>query len=179
MFRAFAGSAALVLAAISGAASAQEGAKFDCPVAASAPAFRASLGEAMVGQGDPAVRSALVEQLRKTVDGCVASQGVAEAQKGDYFDYSLARISREWLIGALVKANMKAGTVDKALDFGPGRANPDLSADMTEEQIGKIVQAYVNDGVDIAKVDQSTWEKVGAYAAATSIYWNKRQRLPF
>ena len=64
MFRTLAGSAALVLAAISGAASAQEGAKFDCPFAASAPAFRASLGEAMVGQGDPAVRSALVEQLR-------------------------------------------------------------------------------------------------------------------
>ena len=161
MFRTLAGSAALVLAAVSGAVSAQEGAKFDCPFAASAPAFRASLGEAMVGQGDPAVRSALVEQLRKTVDGCVASQGVAEAQKADYFDYSLARISREWLIGAI------------------GRANPDLSGDMTEDQIVLIVQGYVNAGVDIEKVDQSVWEKVGAYAAATSIYWNKRQRLPF
>lgn len=179
MIRTLAGSAALVLVAISGTAPAQEGAKFDCPVAASAPAFRASLGEAMAGQGDPAVRSALVEQLRKTVDGCVASQGVAEAQKADYFDYSLARISREWLIGAIAQANMKAEIVDKALDFGPGGANPDLSGDMNEEQIGKIVEAYVNEGVDIEKVDQSTWEKVGAYAAATSIYWNKRQRLPF
>ncbi|WP_282946555.1 MULTISPECIES: hypothetical protein [unclassified Sphingopyxis] len=179
MFRTLAGSAALVLAAISGGASAQEGAKFDCPFAASAPAFRASLGEAMVGQGDPAVRSALVEQLRKTVDGCVASQGVAEAQKADYFDYSLARISREWLIGAIARANLKTEIVDKALDFGPGRANPDLSGDMTEDQIVLIVQGYVNAGVDIEKVDQSVWEKVGAYAAATSIYWNKRQRLPF
>ena len=179
MFRILAGSAALALMAIPGAASAQEGAKLDCPAAASPPAFRASLGEAMVGQGDPAVRNALVQQLRKTVDDCAASQGVAEAQKGDYFDYSLARISREWLVGAIAKANMKAATVDKALDFGPGRANPDLSGDMTEDQIGKIVQAYVSDGVNIEKVDQSVWEKVGAYAAATSIYWNKRQRLPF
>ena len=69
--------------------------------------------------------------------------------------------------------------MDKALDFGPGRANPDLSGDMTEDQIVLIVQGYVNAGVDIEKVDQSVWEKVGAYAAATSIYWNKRQRLPF
>ena len=50
---------------------------------------------------------------------------------------------------------------------------------MTEEQIMKIVQAYIENGVDIDKVDAAAWEKVGAYAAATSIYWNKRKLLPF
>ena len=40
-------------------------------------------------------------------------------------------------------------------------------------------QAYIDSGVDIEKVDTTVWEKVGAYAAATSIYWNKRKQLPF
>ena len=74
---------------------------------------------------------------------------------------------------------MKASIVDKALDFGPSGANPDLTGEMTDEQINTIVQAYVESGVDIEKVDQKVWERVGAYAAATSIYWNKRKALPF
>jgi methionine synthase I (cobalamin-dependent) len=98
-------------------------------------------------------------------------------QKGNYFDYGLARISREYLIGDLAKSNLSSGIVDKALDFGPSGSNPDLSADMTEDQIMSIVQAYIAAGVDIAKVDTAIWEKVGAYAAATSIYWNKRKAL--
>ena len=75
--------------------------------------------------------------------------------------------------------DLAPGVVDRALDFGPAGANPDLSSEMSEEQIMKIVQAYIEAGIDIEKVDTAVWEKVGAYAAATSIYWNKRKLLPF
>lgn len=171
--------AALALASVPGVSLAQEGARRDCVVSTATPAFKAQVGAAMTGDGDEAARDALFVQLGTIVDGCVEKHKIADTDKGIYFDYSLARISREWLVGDIAKANLKAAIVDKALDFGPGGANPDLSGEMTEEQINKIVQAYIADGVDIEKVDQSVWERVGAYAAATSIYWNKRNALPF
>jgi hypothetical protein len=168
---------ALAAAALPGAAMAQEGAKLDCVPTSTNANLKASIGSAMTGTGDDASRDALFKQLGTITDACVARHGIAEVQKGNYFDYGLARISREYLIGDLAKSNLSSGIVDKALDFGPSGSNPDLSADMTEDQIMSIVQAYIAAGVDIAKVDTAIWEKVGAYAAATSIYWNKRKAL--
>ncbi|MBJ7440260.1 MAG: hypothetical protein JHD35_14715 [Sphingopyxis sp.] len=171
--------AALALAAVPTVATAQEGEKFDCVVSAIAADTKASIGAAMAGAGDDASRDALFKQLATVSDDCVAKHGITEAQKATYFDYSLARISREWLVGDIAKLNLPSAVVDKALDFGPAGANPDLSSDMSEDQIMAIVQAYIDSGVDIEKVDNAAWEKVGAYAAATSIYWNKRKLLPF
>ncbi len=171
--------AALAMAALPAAATAQEGEKFDCVVTSVAADTKASIGAAMAGAGDDAARDALFQQLSTVTDGCVAKHGIAEAQRAAYFDYSLARISREWLVGDIAKLNLSSAIVDKALDFGPTGANPDLSSDMSEDQIMAIVQAYIDSGVDIEKVDNAAWEKVGAYAAATSIYWNKRKQLPF
>lgn len=171
--------AALALAAVPAVSSAQEGAKYDCVVATATPDFRAKIGGAMTGEGDDASREELFKQLGTIVDGCAAKHAISGDAKGIYFDYSLARISREWLVGDIARSNLKAGIVDTALDFGPNGANPDLTGEMTDEQINTIVQAYIEAGVDIEKVDQKVWERVGAYAAATSIYWNKRKALAF
>lgn len=179
MLKSLMAGAALTLAALPIMATAQEGAKFDCVVAAVAADTKASIGAAMAGAGDDASRDALFKQLSTVTEDCVAKHGIADAQKAAYFDYSLARISREWLVGDIAKLNLSSAIVDKALDFGPAGANPDLSSEMSEDQIMKIVQAYIDSGVDIEKVDTTAWEKVGAYAAATSIYWNKRKLLPF
>ncbi|MBN8845921.1 MAG: hypothetical protein J0H88_22000 [Sphingomonadales bacterium] len=179
MIRSFMAGAALALVAVPGVAAAQEGAKFDCVVKTATPDVKANIGVAMTGEIDEASREALFKQLGAIVDGCAAKNKVADANKGDYFDYNLARISREWLVTDLAKANLKADIVDKALDFGPRGANPDLTGDMTDEQINSIVQGYIAAGVDIDSVNEKVWEKVGAYAAATSIYWNKRKLLPF
>ncbi|MGH6695617.1 hypothetical protein [Sphingopyxis sp.] len=170
---------ALALATLPGGVRAQEGEKFDCVVTSVPSGTRNSIGAAMAGGGDEASREALFKQLGAVADDCVTRHGITAEQQGVYFDYSLARISREWLMGDIAKLGLSSVTVDKALDFGPGGANPDLSGDMTEDQIMKIVQAYVESGVDIEKVDGAAWEKVGAYAAATSIYWNKRKLLAF
>lgn len=169
----------LALATLPVAVAAQEGEKFDCVVTSVPDGTKNSIGAAMAGGGDDASREALFKQLGAVTDDCVTRHGITAEQKSVYFDYSLARISREWLIGDIAKLGLSSVTVDKALDFGPGGANPDLSGDMTEDQIMKIVQAYIESGVDIEKVDGAAWEKVGAYAAATSIYWNKRKQLPF
>ena len=169
----------LVLAILPGAVRAQEGEKFDCVVTSVAGGAKDAIGAAMAGGGDEASREALFKQLGAITDDCVTRHGITAEQRGPYFDYSLARISREWLMGDIGKLGLSSATVDKALDFGPGGANPDLSGDMTEDQIMKIVQAYIDAGVDIEKVDGAAWEKVGAYAAATSIYWNKRKLLAF
>lgn len=178
MVKAFMAGTLLAFAvALPGAASAQEGEKLDCVVSSVPPDMKETIGSAMAGAGDEAAREALFKQLATVVDSCVARHGIAENQKSHFFDYSLARISREWIAGDIERLNLSPAVVDKALDFGPDGANPDLSADMTEEQIMKIVQAYIDAGVDIEKVDGAAWEKVGAYAAATSIYWNKRKQL--
>lgn len=170
---------ALTLAALTAPVLAQEGVKFDCVVSAVDAGTKESIGAAMAGGGDEASRDVLFKQLATIADDCVKRHGIDAEQKSAYFDYSLARISRDWLIGDISKLNLSPAVVDKALDFGPDGANPDLSSDMSEDQIMTIVQAYIENGVDIEKVDSTVWEKVGAYAAATSIYWNKRKLLPF
>ena len=179
MIRTWTAVAALALATVPAAAAAQEGPRLDCVVVSAGADMRAALGTAMAGDGDEASREALFKQFGSVVDQCAASQAIPEASKSDYFDYGLARISREWLLGALAAAALDANVVDKALDFGLDKSNPDLSGEMSDEQIMKIVQAFVDAGVNIDAVDQKVWEKVGAYAAATSIYWNKRKKLPF
>ncbi|MDZ3832654.1 MAG: hypothetical protein U0S50_12690 [Sphingopyxis sp.] len=171
-------SAALILAAQPGAALAQDGAALDCPVLSASADQRAAIGNAMIGATDDATRDDLFRQLSGIVEKCATEHGIAKEQQGDYFDYSLARASREWLAVDLGKVGMSPLVVDKALDFGPGGTNPDLSEDMSEPQILKIVQAYTEEGIDIDKVESGVWEKVGAYAAATSIYWRKRKLLP-
>lgn len=177
MMRTFIACAALALAGVPVAAFAQDGAKLDCVATTATPGFKTSVGQVMTGAGDEASRNALFAQFGAIVDGCVTKHKIDEAQRATYFDYSLARISREWLIAELARSSLKASVVDKALDFGPRGANPDLSGDMTDDQISAIVAAYVADGVNIDAVDQAVWEKVGAYAASTSIYWNRRKLL--
>lgn len=179
MYKALMAGVMLAWATLPSTVLAQEGAKFDCVVTSVPQGTKASIGLSMSGDGDEAGRDALFKQLAVITDDCVTRHGIAAEHKSAYFDYSLARISREWLIGDISKLNLSTTVVDKALDFGPGRANPDLAADMSEDQIMTIVQAYIESGVDIDKVDSAAWEKVGAYAAATSIYWNKRKLLPF
>lgn len=171
--------AALILAAAPSAVSAQEGEKFDCVIMAVPAEKKEMLGAAMAGAADEASRDALFKELAAIADDCVARHGITDEQKRHYFDYSLARISREWLAVDIAKLDLAPGVVDHVLDFGPAGANPDLSSEMSEEQIMKIVQGYIDAGVDIEKVDGAVWEKVGAYAAATSIYWNKRKLLAF
>lgn len=181
MIKALMAGAALMLAPWPGAVLAQElaqeNARLDCVNGDIDAGLKESLGASMAGSGEEGMRQTLLTHLATLVDVCAARHGIAEAQKSDYFDYSLARISREWLVEDLARLGMASPIVDKALDFGPGQTNPDLSGDMTEEQIKAVVQAYAETGVDTEKVDSAIWEKVGAYAAATSIYWNKRQWL--
>lgn len=153
--------------------------KRDCAVASAANGLRSSLGASMIKDGEDALRERLFTQLHVVVDRCAEGHDIAAAIQPDYFEYTLASIAREWLMMELAKSNLSAAPVDKALDFGPRGANPDLSGDMSDDQIMLIVQAYIDSGVDIEKVDSGVWEKVGAYAAATSIYWNKRKLLTF
>src|SRR3546814_11871631 len=95
----------------------------------------------MAGGGDEASREALFKDLASITEACVTRHGITAEQKGPYFDYSLARISREWLANDIAKPGLSPADADKALDFGPTGAHPDLSTELTEEQITKSVQA--------------------------------------
>ena len=135
---------ALVLAMLPGVVRAQEGEKFDCVVTSVPGDTKDAIGAAMAGGGDEASREALFKQLGAVTDDCVTRHGIMAEQKPVYFDYSLARISREWLMGDIAKLGLPSATVDTALDFGPAGANPDLSGDMTEDQIKSILEAILH-----------------------------------
>src|SRR3989344_1791175 len=128
MIKGLVAGAALVWIALPGVAAAQEGAKFDCVVPSVPEGAKNSIGASMAGGGDEATRDALFKQLATVTDDCIARHGIAAEQKSDYFEYSLARISREWLAGDISKLSLWTRVVDTALDFGPAGANPDLSS---------------------------------------------------
>ena len=155
------------------------GRKLDCALINAGHGLRNALGVSMAGDGNHTSRQALFKRLRTVVDQCVAQYDIPLNQKEDYFQYSLASISREWLMMDIAKYNLTTGPVDRALDFGERKKNPDISRNMSNRQIEDIVNAYIYSGVEIDSVSNKVWEKVGAYAAATSIYWNKRNLLPF
>ena len=170
-------SAALALASVPGAAFAQDGAKLDCISATAGSDLKSGLGAAMSRGEDAGIHDALFEQLAAIAKGCASKHGVGDPLQEAYFNYGLARIARDWLTGEIAKASLSTGPVDKALDFGINGANPDLTNDMGDDAIMAIITAYQDAGVDVDAIDQSVWEKVGAYAAATSIYWANRKKL--
>ncbi len=176
MTRIWIAAVALGFAGVPGAALAQDGAALDCVAKTISPDLRAQVGAAMAGSDSDAARP-LFEQFGALSTDCMTKNGIAADRKEVYFDYNLARVSREWFAGQIRRAGLSVDPVDRSLDFGPKGANPDLSSEMTEDQINTIINAYTAAGVDVESVDQSVWEKVGAYAAASSIYWNRRQQF--
>src|SRR5688572_17606193 len=97
MFRAWLAMAVLASPVLPGSASAQEGEKFDCVVALVSSETRASIGDAIAAGGDETTSEALFKDLAAVTDACAARHGIVAEQKGIYFEYSLARILREWL----------------------------------------------------------------------------------
>lgn len=148
-----------------------------CAIDRTTPAYRAELASAMT-TGDAAARDRLEATLNDAVKVCADQAGYNDEQGSVYFDIVLSEISRGWLIAELAKAGLATKVIDKALDFGPGRANPTLENDISEAQIGAIISGYLDAKVAIEKVDQKAWEQVGAYAAATAIYWQAIGKLP-
>jgi hypothetical protein len=148
-----------------------------CAIQRTTPEYRAELANAMT-TGDEAARGRLEATLNEAVKSCADQAGYNDEQGSAYFDIVLSEISRSWLIPELAKAGLANTVIDKALDFGPGRANPTLENDISEAQIGAIISAYIDAKVEIEKVPQQAWEQVGAYAAATAIYWQAIGKLP-
>lgn len=169
--------AALATAAMPVAASAQLGDKLDCAVERAEPPFKNLLAEALIGDGDNLGFERLLGQFSTIADSCAAGFTLDDAQKKAYLDYGVSSVLREWLIRRLASYGLSATAIDTALDFGPGRSNPRLSGEMSEDQVKILVQAFMEDGVDTESLSSPAWESVGTYAAVSSIYWRQRQAL--
>ena len=148
-----------------------------CAIRLVSPEFRVDLAKAMT-TGDNSQSDSLSEKLSALVRTCVQAAGYNEQQGAAYFDAVMSEISRGWLIAELEKAGLAHSVIDKALDFGVGRTNPNPQGDLGEEQIDAIINGFVAAGVDIDKVPQQAWEQVGSYVAATGIYWQAIRQLP-
>ena len=169
--------AVLAAAMLPAAASAQLGDKLDCAVDRAEPPFKNLLAEALIGDGDNLGFERLLGQFSTIADSCTAGFVLDAAQKKAYLDYGVSRILREWLTSRLTSYGLSATAIDTALDFGPGRSNPRLSGEMSEDQVKILVQAFMEGGVDIESLGSPAWESVGTYAAVSSIYWRQRQAL--
>ena len=169
--------AVLAAAMLPAAASAQLGDKLDCAVDRAEPPIKNLLAEALIGDGDNLGFERLLGQFSTIADSCTAGFVLDAAQKKAYLDYGVSRILREWLTSRLTSYGLSATAIDTALDFGPGRSNPRLSGEMSEDQVKILVQAFMEGGVDIESLGSPAWESVGTYAAVSSIYWRQRQAL--
>lgn len=148
-----------------------------CAIQLTTPELRADLGKAMT-TGEGGNIDSLSLKLGTATDTCAKAAGFSDAQYTAYYELVLSEIARRWLSGELGKSGLDAAVIDKALDFGAGRANPVLKEDISEEQIGQIISGFLDAGVDIEKVSQAAWELAGSYAAATSLYWEASRQLP-
>ncbi|HMO75026.1 MAG TPA: hypothetical protein PKD99_09390 [Sphingopyxis sp.] len=178
MIKTMAAGLALMAAALPAAVMAQEGAKLDCVLQDTADDLKESLFTAMMAS-DTEAREPLFAQLRVFTTSCAERHGIAEDHRRSYFNYSLSRMMRDRLIEALAGLGISALPVDRALDFGPDGSNPALEGGITDEQLESIEQAYQADGVDFDNLDEAGLERIGMYAAITSIYWTSRADLPF
>src|SRR3546814_17463327 len=93
MMKALMAGAALMLAALPGAAAAQEGETLDC-VALSVPGdIRESIGEAMAGGGEEASREALFPELARIPGRCVQTHRNTDKPNGPTLEHTLPHIS--------------------------------------------------------------------------------------
>lgn len=168
---------ALTAATLPAAASAQLGDKLDCAAERAEPPFKNLLAEALIGDGDNLGFERLLGQFSTIADACTAGFVLDAAQKKAYLDYGVSRILREWLTSRLASYGLSATVIDTALDFGPGRSNPRLSGEMSEDQVKILIQAFLESGVDTEGLGTPAWESVGTYAAVSSIYWRQRLTL--
>lgn len=171
--------AALLLAlaaAFPAPAAAQSEALLDCSTLAVTPKFRDQLADAMLGSAG-ADNDALIGELANVAETCAARHGLVGEKAGTYFRYSIARLPRDALILRLGDLGLSAQVIDTALDFGPGRSNPVISGALSRPQVETLVAALAANGVKPESVAQSTWEMVGAYAAATSLMWQALRQL--
>lgn len=169
--------AALTAAMLPAAASAQWGGQIDCSIDTAGPGLKTLLADALIGEGDQAGVERLIGQFSAVADACTAGLTLDAAQKKAYLDYGVSGILREWLTVRLAGFGLSGTTVDTALDFGPGRRNPQLAGEMGEEQVKTLVQALIESGVDAENLSPKAWEAVGTYAAVSSAYWRQRQAL--
>ena len=156
-------------------AAAQSADLLECTTQEVTPAFREKLADAMLDEG--ADSNALFEQLVHVADGCAARFALPQEQNEAYFTYSLSRLPRDAFIARLGAAGISAAVIDDALDFGEGRSNPAISGDLQPAQLEALLAALAANGVDVDKVAETSWEMVGAYAAASSLMWQSRRKL--
>ena len=149
----------------------------ECTTQEVTPAFRGKIADAMLAAESPE-SDALFEQLATVSETCAARNGLAKDKGEAYFTYSIARLPHDAFTARLGDLGISAAVLDEALDFGPGRTNPVITGDLEPAQIERIVAALAANGVAVDTVPQSSWEMVGAYAAATSLMWQAQGKLP-
>lgn len=149
----------------------------ECTTQEVTPAFRGKVADAMLAAESPET-DALFVQLATVAEACAARHGLATGKGEAYFTYAIARLPHDAFTTRLGDVGISAAVLDEALDFGLGRTNPVIAGDLNPAQIERIVAALGANGVAVDTVPQSSWELVGAYAAATSLMWQARAKLP-
>jgi len=149
----------------------------ECTTQEVTPAFRGTIADAMLAEDSPETDT-LFAQLATVAETCAGRHGLAKDKGEAYFAYSIARLPHDDFTVRLGDLGISVAVLDEALDFGPGRTNPVISGRLSQVQVERIVAALEANGAAVGTIPQTSWELVGAYAAATSLMWQARAKLP-
>jgi hypothetical protein len=166
------------MAAVTPPAAARSDEVLGCAQAALGNEFPSRLGQMMTSENtDSTIADSIFEQLAKESDACGQRASMDAEELNAFFDYNMARISREWMAREMTSFGIDPAVIDRAAELGPGLKNPSMDAGVPDALIDAIVAAVAEAGVDTGNVPESGWSMVGSYLAATSAMWNAHAKL--
>jgi hypothetical protein len=118
-------------------------------------------------------RANAFEQLYLVVDSCVVDNGWGIEKFEPYFDYSLTRMTRMWLIPDLQKAGMNIAKIDDAFNFGPGRISIlEATKGKSDKQVDLIIDTLQTMKIDMTTLSEKRVKSLLLYILATWQYWD-------
>ncbi|ANU07788.1 hypothetical protein [Paraurantiacibacter namhicola] len=161
--------AALLVAAPSAALAqdaADKSAVLDCPMQRTTPGLAQRIADVITpGNGTDDIGEPRMAELVTVVSGCAREHGIAEAKVETYALYYLSRMMREEGARQLQALGIPLEAIHRALDVGPGRANP-LSLRVTPAQTDDLITLLDAAGVDVMSISDGTFRVIGIYAAS-------------
>ena len=151
------------------AASAMTQPQLDCPVHGLPASFPADYATTIQTDAPgKAHATAMMDRVVDAADACLQQQKIPKSLLHPYRTYAHFRVSREGYATLLARRGISTVAIDKALDFGPGRANPVINQRMNDDQIAALTNGLKAAGINVDTLSEDTSALIGGYVSATS-----------
>jgi hypothetical protein len=157
---------ALALLLIPVNAQAMDQKALDCGVTKASPELREALTDATI-LGDK-MSDDLLDQLRDLTNLCAEIHGFTPLQKSDYWTFVMTDIARLGIGAKLDVEGISPDVIDQTMGFGPGRSNPIVFDELTNDQFETLRAGMEDEGIVVDDIDAPTWSLLGNYIATTA-----------